>query len=234
MNPLSRTLTLQFATLLFGGGLLLSSDGVGAQSKTEAKTSPAKIASTSKAMKALGHIDATQRRAALIWLADHGLHVQAVQLAPLLKDDDAINRQLAERAMWQMWARSGDARVDRQYSKALTHMNGGDFNAAIESFSGLIRTKPDLAEAWNKRATAYFLAGDLDRSLADCDEVIKRNPVHFGALAGYGQIYTQKGDYERALEYFTQALEVNPNMVSVQINIRGLMRLIDEKRKNTT
>ena len=64
--------------------------------------------------------------------------------------------------------------------------------------------------------------------------MIKRNPVHFGALAGYGLIYAQKGDYERALEYFNQALEVNPNMVGVQTNIRGLMKLIDEKRKNTT
>lgn len=241
MTKLKTAWAFRLASGLAAGVLFLTGSSALAQAKAETRqTNPEtrhsnpKIASANKAIKALGHIDAGQRRAALLWLADHGLHVQALQLAPLLKDDDLVNRQLAEQAMWQMWARSGDPRVDRQYSRALTHMNGGDFTAAIQSFSGLIRSKPDLAEAWNKRATAYFLAGDLDRSLADCDEVIKRNPVHFGALAGYGQIYAQKGDYERALEYFNQALEVNPNLIGVQMNIRGLMRLIDEKRKNTT
>jgi tetratricopeptide (TPR) repeat protein len=197
-------------------------------------SSTAPKAKSAQALKALTHEDAAQRRAALVWLGDHGLHLQAIQLAPLLKDDDRINRQLAEQAMWQMWGRSGDARIDRQFAKAVSQMNEGDFAAAIEAFSHLIKAKPNLAEAWNKRATAYFLAGDFDKSLADCDEVIKRNPVHFGALAGYGQIYTQRGDYERALDYFNQALEVNPNMTGVQINIRGLMRLIDERRKNST
>lgn len=191
-------------------------------------------ARSAQALKALSHEDAAQRRAALIWLGDHGLHLQAIQLAPLLKDDDRVNRQLAEQAMWQMWGRSGDARIDRQFAQAVLHMNGGEFAAAIDAFSGLIKVKPDLAEAWNKRATAYFLAGDLDKSLADCAEVMKRNPVHFGALAGYGQIYTQRGEFERALEYFSQALEVNPNMTGVETNIRALKRLLDERRKNST
>ncbi len=251
MKTTGARLAFGTAAIIFGSLALLNTPPSGAQSAAQSKAeasvytesapsgsgarnSNPKIVASNKALKALGHIDAAERRAALIWLAEHGLHIHAIQIAPLLKDEDLLNRQLAEQAMWQMWARSGNSKIDRQYSKALTHMNGGDFTAAIQSFSGLIKTKPDLAEAWNKRATAYFLAGDLDRSLADCDEVIKRNPVHFGALAGYGQIYAKKGDYERALEYFNQALDVNPNMVGVQINIRGLQRLIDEKRKNTT
>jgi tetratricopeptide (TPR) repeat protein len=54
--------------------------------------------------------------------------------------------------------------------------------------------------------------GELKRSLADCDEVMKRNPNHFGALAGYGQIYFQLEQYEKAIEYWKRALRVNPNM----------------------
>ena len=50
-----------------------------------------------------------------------------------------------------------------------------------------------------------FLAGDFKRSLADCDQVMKRNPHHFGALAGYGQIYFQLKQYEKAIEYYERA-----------------------------
>ena len=76
----------------------------------------------------------------------------------------------------------------------------------------------------------YYLAGDFKRSLADCDEVVKRNPNHFGALSGYGQIYFQLEEYEKAIEYWRRALEVNPNMPGVEINIEGAEQLLKEKR----
>ena len=85
-------------------------------------------------------------------------------------------------------------------------MQAQQFKAAIATFSEVIRRKPAFAEGWNKRATVLFLAGELRKSLADCDEVMKRNPNHFGALAGYGQIYFQLEQYEKAIEYWKRAL----------------------------
>jgi len=75
-----------------------------------------------------------------------------------------------------------------------------------------------------------FLAGDLRRSLADCDEVMKRNPQHFGALSGYGQIYFRLEEYDKAIEYFQRALEVNPNLENLPAIIRGIEQLLREKR----
>ena len=212
-----------------------------AQAKAEA-AAKAKSASAGKApaisagqaAKDLANSDPNVRRAALRWYADHGIYRDANVLAPVLNDDDSGNRGLAEMAMWQMWGRTGDAKIDRQYQKAVDVMSKGDLKAAVDAFSALIRLKPDLAEAWNKRATAYFLMGEVDRSLADCDEVIKRNPLHFGALAGYGQLFSQKGEYETAVDYFNRALQVNPNMQGVRINIEALEKLIEKKRRNTT
>ena len=51
------------------------------------------------------------------------------------------------------------------------------------------------------------MVGELRKSLADCDEVIKRNPYHFGALAGYAQIYIRLEYYDRALDYSRRALD---------------------------
>jgi len=97
----------------------------------------------------------------------------------------------------------------------------------------VIRRKPEFAEGWNKRATVYFMAGDYKRSIADCGETLKRNPGHFAALSGLGQIYLRLEDYESSLEWFRRALEVNPNMLGVEINIRGIEERLKEKRLKT-
>ncbi len=63
--------------------------------------------------------------------------------------------------------------------------------------------------------------------------MLKRNPRHFGALSGLGQIYFQLEDYERSLAWFRRALEVNPNMLGVEINIRGIEELLIDKRRRS-
>jgi tetratricopeptide (TPR) repeat protein len=62
----------------------------------------------------------------------------------------------------------------------------------------------------------------FDQSLQDCDEVIKRNPQHFGALSGYGMIYLRLGKLENALGYFERALEINPNLKGVEESIERI------------
>ena len=124
-----------------------------------------------------------------------------------------------------MWSRSGDAEIDRLMARGAEAMQAGRHEEAISTFTEVIKRKPAFAEAWNKRATVYYLAGEFARSIADCDEVLKRNPGHFGALSGLGQIHLQMEDYEKALAWFRRALEVNPNMLGVEINIR----MIEEK-----
>ena len=55
--------------------------------------------------------------------------------------------------------------------------------------------------------------------------MLKRNPRHFGALSGMGQIHFQLEQWDKALEWYRRALDVNPNMLGVEMNIR----LIEEK-----
>jgi len=138
-----------------------------------------------------------------------------------------------ERALWQVWSRSGDAEVDALFERGLEQMKSGAADAAIATFSGVIDRKPEFAEGWNKRATLYYLVGEYAKSLADCAEVVKRNPSHFGALSGYGQIYLKLDQPEKALDYFERALAVNPNMEQVQAVIEQLRALVREKRKRS-
>jgi tetratricopeptide (TPR) repeat protein len=157
-------------------------------------------------------------------MADQPLLVQR------LRDADARVRAVAEQALWLLWSRSGDAEVDRLLATGIEEMQSGRLEDAIASFGEVIRRRPAFAEGWNKRATAYYLAGDFRRSLADCDEVMKRNRSHFGALSGYGQIYFQQEQYDKAIAAWHRALAVNPNMEGVEENIRSVEQLLKEKK----
>ncbi len=110
-------------------------------------------------------------------------------------------------------------------------MNPAQAQAGVATFSEVIRLKPGFAEGWNKRATLYYYLGRYAESIADCDEVIRLNPHHFGALAGFGQNYARLDDLEKSLVYFERALAINPNMQGVALNIIDLRKLIVEKAR---
>ena len=177
--------------------------------------------------------DVEARRQAAAWLGDLGTMADVTALLPALRDGDEVVRALAEHSLWQVWSRAGDAEIDALFQLGVEQMQQGAAPAAIETFTTIIRKKPDFAEGWNKRATVYYLVGEYEKSLRDCDEVMKRNPSHFGALSGYGQIYLQLDKPELALEYFQRALTVNPNLRSVEAAVAELKRLIIERRKGT-
>jgi tetratricopeptide (TPR) repeat protein len=177
--------------------------------------------------------DLDTRRRAAAWLGEVGRMTDAPALIGALGDDDEVVRVLAEHSVWKVWSRSGEAEADGLLQIGIEQMSRGDGPAAVETFTKVIERKPEFAEAWNKRATVYFLMGEHEKSLKDCDEVMKRNPAHFGALAGYGQIYLRLDQPERALDYFRRALRINPNLRGVAEVIPQLEQLLTERRKGT-
>ena len=170
--------------------------------------------------------DADARLAACALLAEIGKQEDLPFLQSHLFDEDDRIRSTAEAAIWRIWGRSGDAAADRLFERGLEQMRESRLRGAVDIFSRVIDMRPAFTEAWNKRATVYFLLGEDDLSLQDCDEVLKRNPQHFGVLAGYGQIYLRKGELQRALDYFEQALAINPNMPGVQASIDALREIL--------
>lgn len=157
---------------------------------------------------------------------------EAEALAALRGDDPALAAR-AEATLWRIWCESGDPELDRLLREGTEAMERRDLDRAIALFTRITERAPAFAEGWNKRATVYFLMGEYDKSLRDCDEVMKRNPSHFGALAGYGQIYLRLGLPERALPYFERALAVNPNMDGVAQMIEEIKALLAEKRRES-
>lgn len=186
-----------------------------------------------QALDALARSEVEARRQGAAWLGEKGTMADAAALVRALSDPDEVVRALAEHALWEVWSRSGDPEVDNLFQIGIEQMNQRDAAAAIATFGEIIRKKPEFAEGWNKRATLYYIVGEYEKSLADCEEVVKRNPVHFGALSGFGMIYLQLGKPEKALEYFQRALHVNPNLGQVEATVEQLKRLLIDRRKDT-
>lgn len=189
--------------------------------------------SRTQALAALKRTDADERRRGALGLAIVGRMEDAPTLIIALRDTDERVRVVAEQALWAVWSRSGDARVDELFARGVAQMGEQRLPEAIATFTRVIELKPDFAEGWNKRATAYFLAGEFRRSLKDCGEVVKRNPQHFGVLSGYGQIYLELDQPEKALEHFRRALEVNPNLEGVQGLAERLDSMIVRRRQRS-
>ncbi len=190
---------------------------------------PQGLKSREQALAALASPQEAARAEAVVWIARHGTAADTAPLYERLRDDSPVVRSYAEQALWLLWSRSGDEAIDRLMERGTDQMQSGQHREAIATFSEVIRRRPAFAEGWNKRATVLYLAGEFRRSLADCDQVLKRNPRHFGALSGAGLNHLKLEQYSQALEWFRRALEVNPNMSAVEAEMRVLEKRLRDR-----
>jgi len=186
-----------------------------------------------QAKKALKEADPERRTQAMTRLLQLGTAPDARFVYPLLSDRDPSVREAALSTVWQLWGRSGDAAVDRLYQQGVDAMNAQELAQAHVIFSQIIAKRPQFAEGWNKRATIYYMTGQYQLSVKDCEEVLKRIPQHFGALVGYSQMLAEQGRPERALELLERALKVNPYVSNAEFMMEALRQQIEDKRRNT-
>jgi len=85
---------------------------------------------------------------------------------------------------------------------------------------------PTWAEAWNKRATVYYMIGEFEKSQNDIDKVLNLEKRHFGALAGQGLVNIQLKNYEKAILSYQMAEKIYPTMRSPKIMIKQIQDLI--------
>ena len=189
--------------------------------------------SRARALQSLGQAEPAQRLAGLDRLAEIGRGPDADRVAVLLADADLQVREAAAAAMWLIWSRSGDAAIDARFKEGVGQMQAGALDDALATFDEIVRRRPAFAEGWNKRATILFLLGRDEASLRDCDEVFKRNRLHFGALSGAGQIHMRLGNWQQAMEFFQRALQVNPNLIGLEQVITMLERRLREKARQS-
>lgn len=130
----------------------------------------------------------------------------------LVKATSKEEAQIVEDSIWKVWMTSDSSTAEVLLGQAMKASAAGDNETALKILNGLISVHPEFTEAWNRRATVYFLMGRYPESLADIDQVLEREPRHFGALSGLGMIKQRLGELSAARAAFSDALAVNPNM----------------------
>jgi tetratricopeptide (TPR) repeat protein len=141
--------------------------------------------------------------------------------ARLRKVSSPQEAQMVETAIWELWMKSDSPTAEVLLSQAVKALGAGEEQASLSILDRLVEVHPEFAEAWNKRATVYFLIGRYDASLSDIKHVLDLEPRHFGALSGLGMIKRQQGDLKAALAAFRDALAVNPQL-------EGAKQAVDE------
>jgi tetratricopeptide (TPR) repeat protein len=146
----------------------------------------------------------------------------ALKAAP----DDASAKAVEDR-IWAVWSTAGSETTNLLISRAKKAADDHDYALAIRMLSAVIEIRPDFTEAWNRRATVYFLERDYVSSIADIAKVLSREPRHFGALSGLGLIMQEVGDDKHALEAYRKALEVYPRLKGMDDKVKALTEKVE-------
>lgn len=133
---------------------------------------------------------------------------------------DAVVIARLESRIWERWLAHPNPDVARLMELGTRSLNARQYAEALLIFSQLVESFPDYAEAWNKRATLYYLLGEFEQSLADIRETIALEPRHFGALSGMGMVLIQQGKLEEARQAFLTLLDLHPNSPNARENLR--------------
>lgn len=126
--------------------------------------------------------------------------------------DEEAARAITNR-IWTHWTTPADPALADRMQQVLMLRQRGDFPGVITLLDDLVKDYPDYAEAWNQRATVYYLLRNYDQSLADIAKVLQFEPRHFGALVGRAVIYKSQGKDDLALQDMIAALAIHPFLV---------------------
>jgi tetratricopeptide (TPR) repeat protein len=147
---------------------------------------------------------------------------EALKLAP-----DAETAKHIENRIWAQWMASGSDTATLLMTRVKTATDARDFKLALQLLDAVVQIKPDYVEAWNRRATIHYMQKDFARSMADIEQVLRREPRHFGAISGLGMIMQEFGDEKRALDAFRRALTVHPHLQRVPDMVKSLTEKVE-------
>lgn len=101
--------------------------------------------------------------------------------------------------------------VDLNHQIAIVLRNLGQYDLSLKYFQRTLALNPKFSEARNNLGTLYLLMERWDPAIACFKEAVSdilyNTPQY--AYNNMGYAYYRKGDYDRAVEYYTQALSAS-------------------------
>jgi tetratricopeptide (TPR) repeat protein len=119
------------------------------------------------------------------------------------------------------FSQSGSPTADLLMARSGEALSAKDAALAVELLDRVTRLKPDWAEAWSRRAAAFYMLDDTAGAMADIRQALSQEPRHFDSWAALGHVEMAGGNKKRALEAFRRALDLHPFMP-------GLREIVDK------
>lgn len=148
----------------------------------------------------------------------------------LAKAKDAQEGRAIATQIERRWQRSGSDTTDLLMSRVVQLINAKDTERALDLLDYVIQLSPGWAEAYNKRATVFFMLDDVDGSLRDIRATLAREPRHYGALAGLGLILQKLDKSKAAFEALSMALKIHPQMERLQGMVDRLKLEVEDRK----
>ena len=146
----------------------------------------------------------------------------ALKAAP---DDETA--KAIEHRIWALWMVSRSDTANLLMTRVRKAIEDKDLDLAQSLLDAIVKIKPDYVEAWNRRATIFYMKKEYGRAIADIREVLKREPRHFGALAGLGLILQDIGDDKQALEIYRRTLAIYPRIERIPDLVKKLKEEVE-------
>jgi tetratricopeptide (TPR) repeat protein len=140
---------------------------------------------------------------------------------------DEASAKHVEARIWAIWLHTPSDTTMLLMTRAKAALDAKNIDVAIKLLDAVVKLHPEYLEGWNRRATLYYMKNDYTRSLQDIEQVLAREPRHFGALAGLGMIMQDLGDEKRALDAYRRALAVNPHLEKLPDLVKTLTEKVE-------
>ena len=121
--------------------------------------------------------------------------------------------------IWSRWGLIDDDYAKKSMDSIPLYLASQQYKKGIKILTAIINQFPNFSEAYNKRATIFFMMGDYNSSMIDIKNTLALEPRHFGALDGMARILTYYKKYNDAIEVYNKMKLLMPYDVMIDLKI---------------
>ena len=146
----------------------------------------------------------------------------ALKAAP----DEASARHVEAR-IWALWLQTPSDTAALLMMRAKTAMDAKNTDVALKLLDSLVKLRPDYVEAWNRRATLYYLKNDYAPFAGGHPAGAGPRTASFRGAGRARHDHAGNRRRKRALEAFRKALAVNPHLEKVPELVKTLTEKVE-------
>ena len=118
---------------------------------------------------------------------------------------------------------------DLHYEMAKVYYDLGEYQLSLEQFKKTLALRPDFSEALNSMGVLYVRMREWDLAIScfqkAANDILYKTP-HY-AYSNMGSVYLRKGDYQRAIKNYLEAVRIAPSYVVAYYDLASAYEAIN-------